>query len=137
MRKSGMPSHSYYAAAVMLELLRDSSITVRLGDLGPNILGEVDFIARVITINRAVTVGQFRATLVHELVHLHRGPCYEGREDEEEQIVTTETALMLVPPELVPPQAQPDQVARAFCVDEDLARVAIGISRFRTGGGVA
>lgn len=132
-----MPSHSYYAAAVMLDLLQGSSITVRLGDLGPSILGEVDFIARVITINRAVTVGQFRATLVHELVHLHRGPCYEGREDEEEQIVATETALMLVPPELIPPQAQPAEVASAFCVDEDLAKIAIHISRSCSEGGVA
>jgi len=129
-----MPSHSYYAAAVMLDLLRDSSITVRLGDLAPNILGEVDFITRVITINQAVTVGQFRATFVHELVHLHRGPCYEGCEDEEEKIVATETALMLVPPELLTPQARPEQVAQTFCVDEDLARIAIGLSRCRSGG---
>lgn len=128
-----MPSHSYYAAAVMLDLLRDAAITVRLGDLGSNVLGEVEFASRLITINRAVTPGQFRATLAHELVHLRRGPCYEGREDHEEELVTMETATLLVPPELIPRGASPAVVAELFGVDEDLARTAIRLAQSKRG----
>lgn len=129
-----MPSHSYYAGAVMLSLLRDAPIGVRLGDLGTNILGEVDFATRVITINHAVTPGQFRSTLTHELVHLRRGPCYEGREDREEELVAMETAALLVPPEMIPLDAHPRAIAELFGVDEDLARIAIRMARQRRGG---
>lgn len=128
-----MPSHSYYAAAVMLDLLRDAPITIRLDRLGSRVLGEVDFATRVIAINFAVTPGQFRSTLTHELIHLRRGPCYEGREDQEEEVVAMETAALLVPPELIPADANPRGIAELFGVDDDLARIAIRIAQARRG----
>lgn len=129
-----MPSHSYYAAAVMLELLRDAAITIELRDLGPLILGEVDFRTRTISISSSIVEpGQFRATFVHELVHLVRGPCHQGKEHDEEETVAMQTAAMLVPPEFIPDQATPREIAESFLVDEDLARVALGLKRARTG----
>lgn len=116
-------------AAFMLELLRHlPDVTVRLGELGADTYGAVSFVNRTITISNCVTPNEFRSTLVHELVHLWRGPAYVGDEDLEEKLTATATALLLVPPERLRLPADPYAIADKYCVDLEVAVLALKIA---------
>jgi len=121
--------HNAAAAAFMLDLLRQlPDITIRLGELGAATYGAVSFASRTITISNCVTPNEFRSTLVHELVHLARGPAYVGDEDLEERLASTATALLLVPPEQLLAAADPASVAERFCVDYEVASLALKLA---------
>lgn len=119
-------------AAAMLELLRCTpDITIRLHDLRRDLVGEVEFSSRIISISPTVTVPVFRSTLAHELIHLRRGPALLGHEDHEERVVDEETASLLVPPTVLPPvldTADAHRIARELGVDLATARLGIDLA---------
>lgn len=108
------------------------SITIKRGDTAPDELGSVEFDARLITISRTATAGEFRATLAHEMVHLLRGPTYVDEEEAEERIVDEETARMLVPADALPAileATNPVELAARFGVDVATAELGIELAR--------
>lgn len=76
-------------------------VTLRLADLdelpgGPG-LGHTSFEDGVVDLHHDQTDGQWRASLLHELVHLLRGPAHATGAAIEERVVQRQTALQLVP----------------------------------------
>lgn len=121
--------HNAAAAAFMLDLLRHlPDVTIRLGQLGVATYGAVSFATRTITISNCLTPNEFRSTLFHELVHLSRGPAYVGNEDAEERLTAAAAAHLLVPPEQLTLARDPNAVARQFCVDPEMAALALKLA---------
>lgn len=117
------------AAAFVLDLLRQlPDVTIRLGELGAATYGAVSFTNRVITISNCVTPNEFRSTLMYELVRLWRGPTYATNEDLEERLAATATALLLVPPELLILPSDVHTIAEQWCVDHEVAALALKLA---------
>lgn len=64
-------------------------------DGGP--MGETDFEERTISIRRGLPWEERRCTVMHETIHVERGPVVAGHYDREELRVQKETAERLLP----------------------------------------
>lgn len=64
-------------------------------DGGP--MGETDFEAGTISLRRGMTYEERRSTVLHECVHVERGPVPMGLADREELAVEKQTACELLP----------------------------------------
>lgn len=60
-------------------------------------MGFTDFDRKVISIRRGMTQAERRCTVMHEVLHWHRGPVTVGMADHEEVQVRKETARLLLP----------------------------------------
>lgn len=114
-------------------------LTIRRGipDVG---LAEVDFDARLITLRPGLTPGQFHVALVHELIHLLRGPAFVGFEAEEEIDVHTEVARLLAPRHQLPAilrGVNPTEIAERLVIDRHTARLALDLARAEDATGAA
>lgn len=72
-----------------------SDITLLWHDDGP--MGETDFEANTISIRRGMTYEERRCTVLHEVLHVERGPVTMGMADREELRVRKETAQLMLP----------------------------------------
>lgn len=70
-------------------------ITLEWHDDGP--MGETDFEAGTISIRRGLTWEERRCTVLHEVLHVERGPVTAGLADREELRVRKETARLMLP----------------------------------------
>lgn len=90
-----------YAVPVLLiphpwrRLHEAAHITLRWHDGGP--MGWCRHSTQEVSIRRGMTTAERRSTLLHEMIHLERGPAIVGFEDQEERIVRQETARWLIP----------------------------------------
>lgn len=71
-------------------------VTITTADLD-GLMGVTLFPERTVAISPDLDAGEFRATLVHELLHLIRGPVTADLIDAEEEAVERATADLLVP----------------------------------------
>lgn len=70
-------------------------IELRWHDDGP--MGETDFEAGVISLRRGMTWEERRSTVLHECIHVERGPVPMGLAEREELLVEKATAQELLP----------------------------------------
>lgn len=70
-------------------------ITLVWHDDGP--MGETDFEAGVISLRRGMSQAERRSTILHECLHVERGPVPMGLADKEEERVCRHTAQELLP----------------------------------------
>lgn len=61
------------------------------------LMGEADHQEQSITLRRGLTWAQRRCTLMHELVHLERGPALSSTVEQDEERVRRETARRMLP----------------------------------------
>ena len=85
----------------LLKGCRDSGIAVQVGDLPQGQNGEADFHQATITLAPGLIETFARETLVHEIVHLERGPAEDDEEEAEERRVEAETLRRLIPDSLL------------------------------------
>jgi len=72
-----------------------TDVTLLWHDDGP--MGETDFEAGTISIRRGLTWEERRCTVLHEVLHVERGPVPGGLADREELRVQKETARLMLP----------------------------------------
>lgn len=72
-----------------------SHIELRWHDEGP--MGETDFEAGVISLRRGMTYEERRSTVLHECIHVERGPAPLTFAEKEELLVEKATARQLLP----------------------------------------
>jgi hypothetical protein len=80
-------------------LARDGEVTIRTADLRPGRYGETHFVDRLISLATDLPDGEWRPTLVHELLHLIRGPVRLRDADTEEtevERITQDVERLLV-----------------------------------------
>jgi hypothetical protein len=70
-------------------------ITLLWHDGGP--MGETDFEANTISLRRGMTWAERRTTVLHECLHVERGPVLQSMYGREELRVEKETARLLLP----------------------------------------
>lgn len=75
--------------------LRALNVTLLWHDEGP--MGETDFEAGTVSIRRNLTWEERRCTVLHECLHVERGPVLMSLADREELRVQKETARLLLP----------------------------------------
>ncbi|HWO59447.1 MAG TPA: hypothetical protein VNO31_05375 [Umezawaea sp.] len=94
--------------------------------------GHVHYPTRTITINENATVPLFCTALMHELVHLERGPSYVDEVDDDEHEVLYETARRLVPFACIPTDIRTDpyQIARHLGIDVSAVHLALNLTRY-------
>lgn len=103
-------------------------ITLLWHDEGP--MGETDFEAGTISLRKGLTYEERRCTVLHECLHVERGPVPMGLAAREELVVEKATARLLLPSV----KAIGDAYAWAQGVDADAALelgVDVGILRTR------
>lgn len=66
-------------------------------ELPEEIVGEVDFDARTVTLAHGLTQAERRCTIAHETQHILRGPVGAGVVAREERLVDREAARLLIP----------------------------------------
>ena len=71
--------------------------TVIFADLPDGMLGATDHQRKVIYLDRGMTQAQRRATLAHELQHVHRGPVSAALVEQDEQDVDHAASRELIP----------------------------------------
>ena len=76
--------------------------------------GVTDFGAATISLRRGMTQAERRTTVLHECLHIERGPVPVGLADREELRVEKETARLLMPDI----KALGDALAWAHCLEE-------------------
>lgn len=106
-------------------------LAIRKGTLPPKQYGRIHYPTNTITIATEADVPTFASALMHELVHLKRGPGYADEIAVEEALVLAETARRLVPPDSFPwtMATDPDQVAAHLGIDRSVARLALRTGR--------
>jgi hypothetical protein len=72
-----------------------TDVTLLWHDDGP--MGETDFEANTISIRRGMTYEERRCTVLHEVLHVERGPVTMGMVGREELLVQKETARLMLP----------------------------------------
>ncbi|TDP97682.1 ImmA/IrrE family metallo-endopeptidase [Labedaea rhizosphaerae] len=125
----------------LVELLgRIPQVIIRVarpGELLPGELGATLFLTHEILLRPGLDPRTARTTLAHELVHLLRGPCFEGDEHAEEQAVRALTAQILLPPPGWPPTVDTPTtaagLAERYLIDTDAATLALELARGRHG----
>lgn len=70
-------------------------VTLLWADDGPD--GVTDFDAGTVTLRRGMTQAERRSTILHECLHIERGPVPAGLVDREELRVWKESARLLLP----------------------------------------
>lgn len=76
-----------------LRALADFELVWHVG--GP--MGETDFEEKTISIRRGLSWEERRCTVMHETIHVERGPVVGGHYDQEELRVRKETAVQMLP----------------------------------------
>lgn len=111
-------------------LVRHGDLTIRMADLN-GALGRTQFATRTVHLAPGQSLPEMRSTLVHELVHLLRGPVPRRLAATEEVAVQHQTARILVPdgPELAARRRWTDEdmqeLAARYLVDRDTIEVAL------------
>lgn len=72
-----------------------TDVTLLWHDEGP--MGETDFEAGTISLRRGMSWEERRCTVLHEVLHVERGPVTAGLADREELRVQKETARLMLP----------------------------------------
>ncbi|PRY35271.1 hypothetical protein [Umezawaea tangerina] len=129
-----MTSAAHTAVLVHLLALLDTVpyLVIRRAQTAPGELGTVDFDENLVTVSAEADLPEFVVTLMHEVRHLRRGPCYEGDEEVDEAVVVDETTRLLVPDEALPEDldtVDPRKLAAALGIDVQTARHAIALAR--------
>jgi hypothetical protein len=88
-------------------------VTLLWADEGP--AGETDFEASTITLRRGMTQAERRSTVLHECLHVERGPVPMGLASREELRVWKEQARLLLP------DVEPIGDALAWCQGDVVA----------------
>lgn len=81
---------------VLRRAMSDGGITIKTAELS-GVLGLTLFGSRVILMDPRQSPEQWRCTLLHELIHLSRGPVAPEQAAAEEDIVSHLAALLLIP----------------------------------------
>jgi hypothetical protein len=81
---------------VMRRTMSDGGITIKTAELS-GALGLTLFGARIILLDPRQSPEQWRCTLLHELIHLSRGPVAPEQAAAEEDIVSHLASLLLIP----------------------------------------
>lgn len=114
-------------------------ITIRHGAPERGI-AEVDFAARLITLKPGLSASQLHVALVHEFIHLLRGPAVVGFEADEECTVHALVAELLAPRHELPAilsGANPTEIAERLVIDRHTARLALDLARAEDATGAA
>ncbi len=125
-------AHHALAAQLLAAMRRFPDVTLRFGPVPIDEHGEVEFGPRIVTIAEGAGDAEAVTTLMHELVHLLRGPGLVGQEDIEEAMVQEETARLLVPREVLPAileASNPKRIAAQLGVDEPTVQLRIALAR--------
>lgn len=93
---SDMWANAGLAEQLYTVLRQCGKVTIRLADLGRH-AGLTNFRTDEIAVDHRLDFPAFRGTLVHELIHLRRGPVPEHLAAAEEVAVRHETADVLLP----------------------------------------
>lgn len=102
-------------------------ITLEWHDGG--LMGETDFARQTISLRRGMTWAERRCTVLHECLHVERGPVPLGLVDKEELQVAKRTARLLLPSVRVIgdafawAQGDVEAAAHELGVDEDTLRI--------------
>jgi hypothetical protein len=115
----------------LLDQVGEHGIHLRRALLPTDQLGEVEFATNMITISTDASPPESRVALVHELVHLMRGPAYVDEVAHEEQTVREITARLLVPRNYLPAileASDPHQVAAELAIDLPTATLGIQLA---------
>jgi hypothetical protein len=133
-------AHHALIAQLLAIMRRVPDLTLRFGPVQPDELGEVEFEPRIVTIAEGATDEEAVTTLMHELVHLRRGPGLLGQEETEEALVREETARRLVPREALPAilgAANTGRIAAQLGVDEPTVQLRIALASLEQTEGIA
>jgi hypothetical protein len=132
-------AHTAMIQQLMTLLDEMPDVALRIGRLDTGQLGHLHFPTRTITISENANTPQFVSALMHEIVHLMRGPSYDDPDaiacDEAE--VRERTARLLVPPSQLPPGSDPNHVAHHYEVDINVARLSVELARLERAEGTA
>jgi hypothetical protein len=117
----------------LLELLDQVPyLVLRRAPTAAGEVGYVDFDTKMVTISDQASAAQATVTLMHEIQHLRRGPCYVGDEEKDEAAVVEATTRLLVPSSELPPileAADPHQLALELGVTVRTVRHGIALAR--------
>jgi hypothetical protein len=132
-------AHTAVIQNLMTLLHQQPDVALRIGKLDTGQLGHLHFPTRTITISEDANTPQFVSALMHELVHLMRGPSYDDPDEIacDEAEVRERTARLLVPPSQLPPGSDPHHVAHHYGVDINVARLAVELARVEWAEGTA
>ena len=124
-------AHTTLIAHLYTLLAATPCLVIHRGSTHPDEIATVDFDRRMVTIDATADLGEFAASLMYGIRHLHRGPCYEGDEAATARAVAEEVARLLAPAEQLPAAfetADPNQVALDLGIDIDTARRGIALA---------
>lgn len=132
-------AHTAVIQHLMTLLHQMPDIALRVGTLTPGQLGHLHFPTRTITISEDANTAQFVSAVMHELVHLHRGPSYDDPDEivRDEAAVREQTARLLVPPSDLSPSSDPHDIALRYGVDINVARLSVELARIERAEGTA
>jgi len=125
------PAHAVVIAALHEALDAVPELCVRKADLPPSRHGHIHYPSNTITIARHADLPLFSSALMHELVHLRRGPGFVDEVAWEEARVLRETALLLAPPDSFPSTTSAEHLANHLGIDTSVARLALQLARRR------
>jgi hypothetical protein len=132
-------AHTAVIQHLMTLLNEMPDVALRIGPLAAGQLGHLHFPTRTITVSQDANTAQFVSALMHELVHLMRGPSYDDPDElaRDEAEVRERTARLLVPPSELPPGSDPHHVAHDYGVDIRVARLSVELARREWAEGTA
>lgn len=132
-------AHTVVIQQLMTLLHEMPDVALRIGTLTGGQLGHLHFPTRTITISKEATTAQFACALMHELLHLLRGPSYDDPDEitRDEATVQEQTARLLVPPSELPPGSDPHHIALYYGVDITVARLSVELARLERAEGTA
>lgn len=120
------------AATLRRVIEQHGSITLNGAELPDRLMGCTDFERHEVTVDERLSLPQWRTTLVHELVHLRRGPVPVEAAAREEAAVQREATDILVPAGSALSQLdsawagwEVDQLAAVYAVDRETMLDAI------------
>lgn len=132
-------AHTVMIQQLMTLLHEMPDVALRIDTLTAGQLGHLHFPTRTITISEDATTAQFVSALMHELIHLRRGPSYDDPHEisRDEADVREQTARLLVPPSELPPSSDPHDIALRYGVDINVARLSVELARLEWAEGTA
>lgn len=132
-------AHTTVIQQLMTLLHEMPDVALRIGTLAAGQLGHLHFPTRTITISEDANTTQFASALMHELIHLLRGPSYDDPDEiaRDEAEVREQTARLLVPPSELPPGSTPHHIASIYGVDINVARLSVELARLERAEGTA
>jgi hypothetical protein len=125
------------AAATVLAALHnavlDDQVQIQAGSLPGTQVGHIHYPTRTITIASNADLPRFTSGMMHELIHLERGPSYVHDIAADEEAVLVETARRLTSgislPLLI--RRDPVETARFLGVDPSIVRLAVAMASQR------